>query len=66
MATRNDYNVLLEGKVWDKLEKKLVAGISNDYTKKQMSVVLENTRQALLSDTLTQNITYLPKLVLPR
>ena len=33
--------------------------------KKNLSSILSNTRQALLADTVTQNMVYLPKLVLP-
>jgi hypothetical protein len=54
-----DYTSLLGDRVWGTVEKKLTAGISNDYMKGQMKTILENTRQSLLSDTQMQNITYL-------
>jgi hypothetical protein len=60
-----DYSKLLEDAAWPNVQKTLLAGIRNERMSSQLSVVLENTRRALMADNQTQNMTYLPKLVLP-
>ena len=59
-----DYTPVLEGKLWDYTKDKLTRGLGGE-VKQNLEVVLENTRNALLASTQMQNITYLPKLVLP-
>ncbi len=62
---RKDYTALLSSQVWPRVEKTLLAGIRDKSMRKNMSVVLANTRNALLADTSMQNMTYLPKIVIP-
>jgi hypothetical protein len=74
-----DYNSVLDKKFWEeKARPALLAkymGFANKNSalksgkesqrKRNMSIILENTRKALVSSNLTQNQTYIPKLVLP-
>jgi len=62
---KKDYTVLLSEKVWPRVEKQLLGGISDRETQKNLKTVLANTRNALLADTAMQNMVYLPKIVIP-
>lgn len=59
-----DYSALLSNHNWPIVEKKLLRGVRGDMAE-NLKTVLANTRHALISNTQMQNITYLPKLVLP-
>lgn len=61
-----NYTALLENKNWEITKNVVLSGLKKDSLMyKNMNVVLENTRQAILADTMMQNISYLPKLTLP-
>lgn len=60
-----NYSALLSDKVWPQAKNVLMAGLNGKYMNESMSLVLENTRQALLADTQMSNIVYLPKITLP-
>lgn len=62
---KRDYSALLADKNWGKVQARLMTGIKGEDMKKSLATVLANTRQALIADTVTQNMVYLPKLVLP-
>lgn len=62
--SNKDYSKLLQESAWPSVKKTLMAGVAPAQNS-QLSIVLENTRRSLLADTQTQNMTYLPKLVLP-
>ena len=65
--TKN-YSALLSSSNWPKVQSALLRNTS-DFTSaaslESFKVVLANTRNALVSDTTMQNMSYLPKLVLP-
>mgnify|MGYP000856083713 CR=1 FL=1 len=56
---KKDYTVLLSEKVWPRVEKQLLGGISDREIQKNLKTVLANTRNALLADTAMQNMVYL-------
>lgn len=61
-----NYNVLLSNSVWKEQTKPaLLSKIKNPKILEATSMVLENTRRALLADTQMNNLVYLPKLNLP-
>lgn len=59
-----DYSALLSNRVWPSVQDRLLSGLKG-YEKNTLKTVLANTRQALLSDTQMQNLSYAPKIVLP-
>lgn len=71
MLTRSigkNYSALLSSANWPKVEKALLRD-TKDFKNREsydnFRTILANTRKALVSDTTMQNMSYLPKLVLP-
>jgi len=63
-----NYSALLSSKNWPKVEHALLKN-TRDFKNREsydnFKTILANTRKALVSDTTMQNMSYLPKLVLP-
>ena len=66
---RKDYTPLLASKNWAKVRDNLIMSspiaAKDPIIAKNLAIVLENTRQALIADTRMTNLVYLPKVVLP-
>lgn len=62
---KRDYTALLSERVWPRVEKQLLGGVSDKGLQNNLKTVLANTRNALLADTAMQNMVYLPKIVIP-
>lgn len=60
-----DYTALLSAALWPKVRKELVGEVPAGLVQDNLSVILNNTRKALLSDTQMSNLVYLPKVILP-
>jgi len=63
-----NYSSLLSSKNWPKVEHALLRNTKDFKSKESLEnfrTILANTRHALVSDTTLQNMSYLPKLILP-
>ena len=67
-AIGKNYSALLSSANWPKVQSALLKNVSdfkNAESLENFKTVLANTRNALISDTTMQNMSYLPKLILP-
>ena len=67
-AIGKNYSSLLSSTNWPKVQAVLLKDkkdFRNREAYENFKIVLANTRNALVSDTVIQNISYLPKLILP-
>jgi len=60
-----NYNALLARDVWTSRTKPLLMNGYSGQLAEDMSIILENTRRALLSDAKVNNLIYIPKVTLP-